>query len=137
MTPRTFDPVYVPANIVTPSGTTIAAPQTTVLDVGAGVLEEVELQIPAGHVGVTGLRLLLAGQQVLPWDDATSWIVGDNFHRIFTMGVQIDRGFTAQTYNVGNYPHTHYLRFRLRALDSETPAVGLRLLSNDQLNAAG
>lgn len=117
MAGTTVDPVYVPANITTLAGTTPAAPLVSDIALPHGVLETIELLIPPGHLGATGIRFLLSGQQVLPWSNATVWIVGDDLDQLFDMNTTTAEHFQAVTYNVGNFAHTHYVRCRVRQLE--------------------
>lgn len=116
MAGRVVDPQYRPFTIATPAGTAIAAPQTTALAVPHGQLLVVELTIPPGHAGATGFRLELAGEAILPFSRPAAWILGDGLHLYFDMDTEVDRGLNAITYNTGNFPHTHFLRLKLRTV---------------------
>lgn len=135
---RVVDPVYVPATITVPKGTTAAAPQETVQLLPVGILESVTVQIPPGHVGATGIRFTLAGQQILPWSNTVAWIIGDNLIAPFDVDLEIDRGFKVVTFNVGNYDHNFFLRFKVRQLPAAVSAFPtLRVLPPDQLTGTG
>lgn len=132
---RTVGPLYVPASIAVPKGTLAAAPLVTPIVVEAGQLEAIDLQIPNGHSGVTGIRFTLAGQQILPWSNTVSWIIGDDLRETFLCDVEVDTQLAAVAFNVGNYAHTFLCRFRIRQLDGNTAPTPLRLIENNQLGA--
>lgn len=125
---------YAPANVTTPPGTTAAAPQTTPVFIGDVQLVTVQLRIPPGHSGLTGISVQLASQSLLPWGPAGSWVVGDDDLLQFDVGMEVDAGLTVVTYNTGKYPHTHYLRFVWQPLD-QPAAPTLTLVPNDLLTA--
>lgn len=128
MTRKTVDPITVPFNILVPVGTTIAAPLVSLPQIPHGILEAIDLQIPPGHVGATGIRFTYSQQQVLPWSNTVAWINGDDLNETFPLDVEVNDQLRVITYNVGNYPHTFYLRFRVRQLDDEQTLTPLRLL---------
>lgn len=133
MPQRTVDPIYIPQNFTVPPGTTIAAPLTTVIVVERGVLESIDLQVPRGHCGATGIRFTLSSQQFLPWSNAVSWINGDDLKETFACDVEVDTQLRAVAYNIGQYPHTFYCRFKIRRLTESSVLPPLRLLSAAEL----
>lgn len=137
MTSRTVDPIYVPLTVLCPKGTTAAAPLITAVPVEHGILEEVRLQIPPGHVGVTGIRFLLSGQQFLPWSNTVSWIIGDDRRDPFEVGVEVDNKLTVATFNLGNYDHSFLLLFKLRQMETVRSTPVLRLIDAKKLSSAG
>lgn len=120
MAERTVDPIVVPFTVTTPASTAIANPQFTAVDLPPGRLVSVELQIPPGHAGTTGFRLEVAQQQILPFSTAPTWILGDDYVHEFDMDFEVGTGVRCATYNIGNYPHTHYLRLGIRRLAQPT-----------------
>ena len=117
MPDRTVDPIYHPLAPVTPAGTGVGLPQSVPVGNPQGLLEAIDLQIPPGHHGQTGLAIRLAGVTILPYSNPGGWIIGDNLQETFVIGVQVDTGLRVVTYNLGVFDHTHYLRFRIRRLD--------------------
>ncbi len=132
---RTVDPTYIPVDVTTPAGTQIAAPLVTTPKLDHAILQQVAIQIPAGHCGVTGLRILLSGQQVFPWSNTAAWLRGDNFYDVFDFGIEIDTKLTVVTYNLGNFDHTHFLRFKVKQFDDVRTLAPVTLIPNSQLSA--
>lgn len=133
---RTVDPVTVPFTAMVNPGTTIAAPATFTPDLVPGVLEAIELQIPPGHVGTTGIRFTYSQQQIVPWSNAITWINGDDLDKSFPVDIEIDDGLKVVAYNIGNYPHSFFLRFRIRQLPVSNGIPQARLLPASQLSTA-
>lgn len=80
-------------------------------------LVDVEIIIPSGHVGLTGIRVMQSGQQIIPWGNL-SWITGDNYQRVFAVNTEIGaRSLSVQAYNTDFFAHTFHVRFHLRDLD--------------------
>lgn len=103
-------------SVATPRATTSL---TTSWVIGPCILDELHVIIPAGHVGVTGLRVVLQGTPIVPWNDAVHSLTGDNEVVRLTMGIQVSRTLTIITKNSDRVSHTHYLR----ALWHDVPLV--------------
>lgn len=108
--------------ITTPAGTTQAAPQVTALTFLEGVVQRLELTIPGGHVGLTGLAFFHSSIQVIPFAAGT-FIRGDDQ----VMGWDLARyptgsKWSVRTFNTDFYPHTHYLRLLIEDIP-EAPTV--------------
>lgn len=134
---HTVDPIVVPFTMTVAKATTIAAPSTQNPGLPSGLLESVEVQIPPGHVGATGLRFTYAGQQILPWSNVPAWINGDNLDVTFPVDFDIDGGLRCVGYNIGNYPHSFFLRFTIRQLPIVTAPPAVRLIDAAKLNKTG
>lgn len=132
---RVVDPVVIPWTVTVPAGTPIAAPMLSPPELVPGRIEQVEIQIPPGHVGATGIRFTLAGQQILPWSNDIAWIIGDNLRAPFPLDIEVANGFVVVAYNTGNYDHSFYLRFTVRQLDQVSAMPTLTLVTNDQLSS--
>lgn len=97
--------------ITTPIGTLASAPQTTNVDLGVCTIDTVEIRIPSGHLGFTGFALEYGQQRLIPAFQPSAWIIGDNDLLDYVMNFDVGKPVQVKTYNTGNYPHTHYLRF--------------------------
>lgn len=102
-------------SVSTPRNTTKAAFRTTALAFTDGVVVWVEIVIPTGHIGQTGIALAYGGQQVIP--EATGAYIVSNGETVhwgledFPTGGQ----WQARTYNLDpTNGHSHYLRFGIR-----------------------
>lgn len=108
---------------LTPSvfgGTEQTSPDSYPMPTEDAFLVDVEIVIPSGHVGLTGIRVLQSGQQILPWANL-SWISGDNYSRVFQVNSEIGAdSLSVQAYNEDFNNHVFYLRFHLRDLSDGT-----------------
>lgn len=114
---------YVPVQrieaftVAVPRKTLRAAPATTALAFTDGVVVWVEIVIPTGHIGQTGIRLAYGGQQVIP-DTVGAFITsnGETIHwdldEYPTGGRWQAVAYNADTVNA----HSFYLRFGIREL---------------------
>ena len=75
-----------------------------------GQLLRVEITVPAGHAGLTGIMLLSQGTQVVPWGAGT-WLAGNDERFTFDPDLPIaDSGLTVVMFNLGHYTHFWHLR---------------------------
>jgi hypothetical protein len=103
--------------VTIPSGTAIAAPQTTNLDFNDGIVERMEVLIPRGPSGRVGFRILHSGDAVIPYD-RTKWLIADD--EVIKWDLEnypTGSAWAVQAYNIGAYDHTLYFRLLVR----ETP----------------
>lgn len=119
---------YVPFVITTPPFTPKTAPLSTLLNVDLVKLVGVQILIPPGHVGLTGIRLDTSGGTILPFANPPQWITGDDRDIYFMLDVQSDSLMSWLTYNQGVLPHSHYVLLHVRdmpdqASSSPTPSV--------------
>jgi hypothetical protein len=119
MVGRQLDVTYTPLTVTTPTGTTSTAPQSTPIDLGDVQLVQVELRIPPGHSGLTGVSVQYAGQSLVPWATEGGWIIGDDDLLSFDVGFEVGQGLTVVTYNAGTFTHSHYLRFLWQPLGAD------------------
>lgn len=116
---------YYPLEVNVAANTTLANPLTLAVPLEDNTLVDVELIIPTGHQALTGVRVLMSQQQVLPWGN-NSWIKGDNYFRVFDMNENVGvRTVSVQAYNTDVYNHTFYLKFHIRTyvvVSSGTPS---------------
>lgn len=113
-----MDRIYQ-TTITVPSGTSAVAPTTTTIPLENAYLVDVEVLIPPGHAGLTGIRVRQSLQQVIPWS-SNSWISSDNYNRIFPFNGEIgSRSISVQTYNTDSFDHSFQVRFHLRDLEAE------------------
>lgn len=101
--------------VSTPKSTTKAAPRTTALTFTPGVVVWVEVVIPTGHIGQTGIALAYGGQQVIP--EGTGVYIVSNGETLHWSLDDMPTGnrWQAVTYNLDpTNGHNHYLRFGIR-----------------------
>lgn len=87
-----------------------------------GLLVDVEIVVPTGHVGLTGIRILQSRQQIIPWGNL-SWVSGDGYSRVFLVDNEVGAdSLTVQAFNDDSHQHEFQLRFHLRDLAANDPA---------------
>lgn len=98
------------ANIAVAAGNGSAALTTTSWDLGAVIVEHLEVMIPRGHAGLTGVRIAYQGVTLLPWGEPPVYIVANDE----TIGVPVDLEIGAPlsvvAYNLDVFAHTFYWR---------------------------
>lgn len=106
--------------VTTASGVLDSAPNDTPWPLEDALLQSIEIVIPDGHAGLTGIRILQAGAQIIPFD-LYSWINGNNERIVLPFnGEMTATGLIIETYNTGTFAHSHYVR----AVISDLPAAG-------------
>lgn len=109
--------VTVPASIAQ------ASPQTTDVSFADGQVVRVELDVPAGHTGHTGIRIRAATGAFIPYTSGAFLVADDHDFGWDVVGI-IDTGsFDVQTFNTDIYPHSFYLRFSVLDFAYSTPTV--------------
>lgn len=94
------------------SGTFSSAPTSTPVNLPTfSHLWRVEVRIPAGHQGVTGLALVDSGQYILPYEvNGQAWLIGDNDLLEYPYGKEVGANVVFLAYNNGNFDHTWQCR---------------------------
>lgn len=106
-----------------PAGTTEANPQRTRLSLIRARLVRVEIMVPPGHRGETGIRLELDGGVIIPFD-RSEWLVmdGETFDTETPWDLPSGR-LDAVTFNTDIVAHSFFLRLHLET-DRGRPAFG-------------
>lgn len=106
--------------VTVPPGTTIAAPLIIPWITEDEFLVSIDLIIPAGHNGLTGIRFMKSDVQFLPWG-VNSWITANDFSKGFVVGGAVStRDLKIQAYNLGTYQHSFYLLASITNLSGGT-----------------
>jgi hypothetical protein len=114
---------YWPLSVTIPAGTAPGAPVSASWPMTQGWLQGIDLDIPAGHNGTTGLKILYQGTQIVPWS-LTTWLVLNRPAYGFTWNEQIMAvGLTVQAYNTGQWAHTVFLRAQVIPVLGTPPGV--------------
>jgi hypothetical protein len=107
MSRRTFT-----TRITTPVSTSEASPLETTFALPQGTLVLIEVVIPSGHAGLTGLAIDYSGEHIFPWGRGT-FLEGDD--EVVSMDVGRPIGgspVTIRTFNIDDtFGHDHLLRF--------------------------
>jgi hypothetical protein len=120
---RQSDVRYYPYQVTIPAGTDPFAPQTDDLPIAHGIARDVRLQIPSGHMGLTGWSLTLAGTTILPWGDQGVYIIADDDIIDFDLGLEVDIQLASVCYNLDVYDHTFYFRVAVLPIFAAAPAA--------------
>lgn len=127
---------YYPVTCEAIGLTPITAPITLAVPTEDALLADVEIIIPDGHVGLTGIRLRSSGQQILPWGN-DSWLIGNQYQRVFTMNTEIGAtSLSLQFYNTDFRRHRFYVRFHLQDLNKGAQ-VGLTVPQQSAVQVMG
>lgn len=94
------------------AGTPETAPTPTAVGLPAfSHLWMVEVRIPAGHQGVTGLALVDSGQFILPYEvSGQAWLVGNDDLLRYPYDKEVGANVAFLAYNNGAYDHTWQCR---------------------------
>lgn len=107
-------------DVTVPAGTAKASAVETDTVFNDGTVTSVEIVIPDGHSGLTGLAILQAHQQVIPWT-AGAFIVGNaEVIRWETAGFIDNGAWSVLCYNTDVFAHTFHIRY----LVNENSAAG-------------
>lgn len=96
-------------SLTVPKGTASSAPATAPWDLGSVVIVNIEVMIPPGHAGLTGLAIAYSGQQLVPWANGNAWLKGDDLTRVIPFDFQVGRPLTLSGFNTDIFDHTFYL----------------------------
>lgn len=108
--------------VTCPAGVAIATPREIATTIDPGTVNRIEVDIPDGHNGVTGLRLAVAHGQVIPATTG-AWIIGNDDHLAWDLYGHLDSGaWSAFVYNLGNYSHSWFVRFHVLPVFAELGA---------------
>lgn len=126
------------AQVTVPAGTAQASAAETDLSFPPGWVQELELVIPDGHAGVTGIAIAQAHQITIPARGQV-WIVSNDEVIRWPIKDTLGTGqWSAFAYNLDPFnPHTFYVRFLVREItDSQVQAVQQAVEAAD-IQAAG
>lgn len=108
----------VARQVTVPAGTLSSAPLSVDVSFDQGTVTRVEIVIPDGHAGLTGLALQQAHQQIIPQDTGT-WIISNDETLHWDVADYLDNGsWQALMYNTDVYSHSFYLRFLIDNIDT-------------------
>lgn len=97
-------------SVTTPANTAVAFPLSTKWALEDAYITIVSIVVPDGHNGLTGIRLLQANQEIIPWSNNAWLIANDEKIDIPYNGEITISGLVIQTYNTDAFDHTHNLR---------------------------
>lgn len=93
------------------ASTAQASPAAIALAFDPGTVENIEIVVPPGHNGLTGIALRVAGQQVIP-HTAGAFIIANGEVIDWPLEGFLNTGdWSALAFNTDVYAHSFYLRF--------------------------
>lgn len=115
--------------VAVPAGTLQSAPLDHPMPLEDANLKAISITVPDGHNGLTGIRVLWSGQQIVPWGN-NSFIVANNR----TIPVDFNDYITVtalkfEAFNTDVFPHSFYVEITItddlsRAALLATPSTG-------------
>ncbi|MGH7238945.1 MAG: hypothetical protein ACREHG_02645 [Candidatus Saccharimonadales bacterium] len=123
--------------VTCPAGTTSDTPFTAQFALEDATLISVEIVIPSGHAGLTGIRITRAGTPILPYSRGSFIVSNDEKLLVPFNGEMTATGLTVETFNSDIYDHTFYLRAVIQDLivASGPNAVPAPTVANDALSS--
>lgn len=129
-----MDRLYT-TTVAVPAGTLQSAPFIQQLPLEDANLKRVTITVPDGHNGLTGIRVLWANQQIVPWGN-NSYITANNrtidvdFNDYITVS-----GLTFQAFNIDVFAHSFYCELTVtdtlsRQQLAQTPATATAVVSS-------
>lgn len=100
---------FTPLTLTVPAGTPKTAPVTQAWPVYPGWLAYFIIEIPAGHAGLTGVRITYQTTAVVPFN-LNNWLVGNGARfQVPWEDEVMATGLAVQGYNNDKNPHNFYL----------------------------
>lgn len=101
---------YDEQQVTTPIDTyTAASPLTTLITLPDIYINRLKIRWPKGHNGQTGIYMAQQGSAILPFATG-DFIVGTDDEEWFDIEDELQGGLQAVTYNLGQFPHSHWIR---------------------------
>ncbi len=97
-------------NVTVPLGTAVATPTTTAWNLGPVIVEELEVMIPRGHAGLTGVHVDYQGVALLPWGQPATFLIANDETISVPVDLEIGAPLSVVAYNVDSFDHTFYWR---------------------------
>jgi len=104
---------YVAAvNCVNPENTPATDPVVTLVGIGTAWVWRVEILIPSGHYGYTGIALVDSGAFIVPYaNPGPAWLIGNDNLLEYNYDKQTGANLAFWSYNTStDYSHTFYCR---------------------------
>jgi len=96
--------------VTVPLGTAQASPQTTSWSLGPVIVEQLEVMIPRGHSGLTGIHVDYQGVALMPFATPPTFLIASDETITVPVGLEIGAPLSVVTYNLDTFDHAFYLR---------------------------
>lgn len=95
-----------------PAGTPATSPTITDVGISTAYIWRVEVRIPPGHAGMTGIALVDSGAFLIPFSQgAAAWLVGDDDLLVYPLGKETGTNLQLWSYNTSaDYAHGWQVR---------------------------
>ena len=94
-----------------PTGATSQNPASYQPGFGDLWVDTIQIVIPPGHRGLTGIQITNGGTPILPWGQGTGYLIGDDDKLSYDIGCELDSSLSINAYNTDVFRHNFYLRF--------------------------
>ncbi len=109
----------------TPAGVTQAAPQVTLTQFPARIVDRIEWKCPAGSLNAIGFAISMRGVPVIP-KNAGGFIIPHLTSGGWDLANHPDSGdWSVTTFNTGMYPHSLAVTFHVRLVPKPVPELAL------------
>jgi hypothetical protein len=110
MSPRVLNRQLRTTKVTVPLGTAQAAPASTQWDLGNVIVETLEIMIPKGHSGLTGIHVDYQGVALIPFAQPAVFLVAADETITVPVDLEIGAALTVVAYNTDVFDHAFYLR---------------------------
>ena len=122
-----------PLSVTVPAGTLPTAPIQVPWSLADVNLDYIDIVVPDGHSGQTGVQILWAGTVIIPWSES-AYLIANNEKIHVEVGTYITvTGLVVQAYNEGIYDHSFYLRahitYTTAPVVTQAPAIGTAVVT--------
>lgn len=115
--------------VTVPAGTLLASPVNIVTAFNDGQVDEIEIRVPPGPVGLMGFQIAYGAQSIVP-HDSSQWIVTDNEVINWPLvNFPTGRHWAVNGYNTDINDHTIYLRYLITEIGIAAAAQGTVVIS--------
>lgn len=110
--PGVYTEYTAAVNCANPINTPASAPVKTNVGIGTAYVWRVEIEIPAGHYGYTGIALVDSGAFIIPFaNPGPAWLIGNDRLLEYPYDKQTGANLQFWSFNTStDFPHTFYCR---------------------------
>lgn len=109
--------------VVAPASTAKATPLEVVTAFEAGTVVRIEIDVPDGHAGLTGIFLAVAKGRILPRTLGSFLVANDDHLGWDLFGVPDSGAWSAFVYNTDLFDHSFYVRYSIVNIVGDTPTL--------------
>lgn len=110
MSPRVLHRQLRTTKVTVTLGTAQASPATTQWDLGNVIIETLEIMIPKGHSGLTGIHVDYQGVALIPFSQPPVFLIAADETITVPVGLEVGAALSVVAYNTDVFDHAFYLR---------------------------